>query len=114
LRAISLVAFPIGSIPLLITGLATNLVNPAISILPLFFSAAYAALLLASERTCCGAAGLTGTRVHKFCDVLCSAGHLACLILTWVMFPMEFIYRRGEEGWLILGTYGSVFVIVDL
>lgn len=76
--AISLPAFPI----LLIHGLLSNNVNPAIGILPLFFSTAYSALLLANEKRCgCQASGLTGTPVHLAADICLGVGHLVCLIL---------------------------------
>jgi hypothetical protein len=82
LRAISLATFPPAFLILLIQGLASGDVNPAIGILPLFFSSAFSALLLANEKKCgCQGSGLTGTAIHLVCDVLLGVGLLVCLIL---------------------------------
>lgn len=82
LRAISLAIFPPGFLLLLIQGIGSGDVNPAIGIIPLFFSAAFSALLLANEKKCgCQDSGLTGTPVHLVFDVLLGVALLVCLIL---------------------------------
>jgi hypothetical protein len=82
LRAISLATFPPGFLILLIQGIFAAKVNPAIGILPLFFSSAYSALLLANEKRCgCQASGLTGTSIHLVFDLLLGVALLVCLIL---------------------------------
>jgi hypothetical protein len=42
-------------------------------------------------------------------DALLSIGLLVCLVLTWVFLP-----RAWSGGHVMLGTYGSVFLMVDL
>jgi hypothetical protein len=111
LRALSIVGFAPAFLLLFISGLSSSRVNPAICILPLFFSALYSAFLLANEKTCgCQAAGLTGTPLHMMCDVLCGVPLLVCLILGWV--------SMGSSHWdpkaIIIGTYGTLFVIFNL
>ncbi|KAF2624609.1 hypothetical protein BU25DRAFT_413507 [Macroventuria anomochaeta] len=108
LRAISLAAFPPAFIILLISGLVLEQVNPAIGLVPLFFSSAYAALLLSNEKQCgCQAGGLTGTPFHFILDFLIGTGLLVCLILAWV-----FMGSYREHG-VILGTYGTNFLICN-
>ncbi|KAJ4349548.1 uncharacterized protein N0V89_008164 [Didymosphaeria variabile] len=65
LRALSILSFIPAFGLLLACGIVSESVNPAISILPLFFSSLYSAVLLANEKKCgCHAAGLTGTPLH--------------------------------------------------
>jgi hypothetical protein len=112
LRIVSLLTFPPGFLLLLLTGISSSHVNPAIGILPLFFSAAYSGILLAAERKCaCKAAGLTGTPWHWVCDFLCGVGLFVCLVLAWVFMGQGWGWRGGN---VMLGTYGSVFLIVNL
>ena len=110
LRAISLAVFPPAFIVLLIAGLQLHFVLPAIGLVPLFFSSAYSALLLANERRCgCQAGGLTGTPFHFIVDFVIGVGLLVCVILTWVLM---------EGGWngegIMMGTYGTTFLIWNL
>ncbi|KAI1559210.1 hypothetical protein PtrEW4_011846, partial [Pyrenophora tritici-repentis] len=96
LRAISLAIFPPGFILLFIQGIGSGDVNPAIGIIPFFFSAAYSALLLANEKKCgCQASGLTGTPVHLVFDVLLAAALIVCLILNRGNFINNFIEPAG-------------------
>lgn len=111
LRALSILSFPPAFVLLLTSGIISGHVNPSISLLPLFFSAAYAAILLANSRRCgCPASGLTGTPVHMMCDMLCAGPLLVCLILGWVSMGQRY---RDAAG-VILGSYGSVFVGFNL
>ncbi|ORY05373.1 hypothetical protein BCR34DRAFT_571989 [Clohesyomyces aquaticus] len=109
LRAISVLTFPPGFLFLLIQGIASGHVNPAISIIPLFFSSAFSAVLLHHERACgCQSAGLMGTPIHLVVDLLLGIGLFVCLILTWVFLP-----SRYDGGMVMLGTYCTNFVIVN-
>ncbi|KAF2026569.1 hypothetical protein EK21DRAFT_73907 [Setomelanomma holmii] len=90
LRAIALASFPPGFLILLIQGIIAGRVNPAIGILPLFFSAAFSALLLANEKKCgCQASGLAGTPIHLVFDLIIGVGLLVCLILDWVLMTQQ-------------------------
>jgi hypothetical protein len=110
LRAISLAAFPPGFLILFFQGIASHRVNPAIGILPLFFSSTFAALLLANEKKCgCQASGLMGTPIHLVFDLMIGIGLLVCLILDWVMMT-----QRMDRGLVMLGTYGTNFLICNL
>jgi len=112
LRAISLATFPPAFVILLISGIALKQVNPAIGLVPLFFSSAFAALLLANEKKCgCRAGGLTGTPFHFMLDFLIGTGLLVCLILAWVFMGQN---GRRRNGGIIIGTYGTNFIICNL
>jgi amino acid permease len=111
LRAISLATFAPAFLVLLIQGIVAEAVNPAIGILPLFFSSAFAALLLANEKKCgCQASGLTGTPIHLVFDLMLGIGLLVCLILDWVFLPGG----GTDRGMVMLGTYGTNFLICNL
>lgn len=111
LRVLCLASFTPAFILLLIGGIASEKVNPAIGILPLFFSAVYSAMSLVYEKKCtCSAAGLTGTPLHMMLDMLCGIGLLLCLILGWVSMGG----RIYDFGWpTILSTYGTTFMIFN-
>ncbi|KAJ4984321.1 hypothetical protein SVAN01_10162 [Stagonosporopsis vannaccii] len=111
LRAITLATFPPAFVILLISGIALKQVNPAIGLVPLFFSAAYAALLLANEKKCgCQAGGLTGTPFHFILDFLIGTGLLVCLILAWIFMGDRWCRRHGG---VVIGTYGTNFFICN-
>ncbi|KAF3031565.1 hypothetical protein E8E12_002081 [Didymella heteroderae] len=108
LRAICLLSFLPAFPILLIAGIALEQVNPAIGLVPLFFSSLYSAILLSNEKNCgCQAGGLTGTPFHFILDFLIGTGLLVCLILTWV-----FIGCYRESG-VVLGVYGTNFLIMN-
>jgi hypothetical protein len=107
LRALSLATFLI----LLIQGIAAHKVNPAIGILPLFFSSAFSALLLANEKKCgCQSSGLTGTLIHLVFDFALGIALLVCLILDWVCLSNG----STRRGLVVMGTYGTDFLICNL
>ncbi|KAH6629148.1 hypothetical protein C7974DRAFT_182051 [Boeremia exigua] len=109
LRALSLATFAPAFTILLISGIMLEQVNPAIGILPLFFSAAFAALLLANERRCgCQASGLAGTPLHFIADFVLGVGLAVCLVLAWV-----FVGSRRRHG-IVLAVYGTNFLICNL
>ena len=111
LRSISLATFPPAFLFLLVAGINLRQVNPAIGLVPLAFSSAYAAILLANEKKCgCQAGGLTGTPFHFILDFVIGTGLLICIILGWI-FMGVLHYRPGG---IILGTYGTVFLICNL
>jgi hypothetical protein len=110
LRALSILTFPPAFLLLLIQGIISSRVLPALGILPLFFSSAFAVLLLANERKCgCQSSGLSGTPIHLVFDVLLGAALLVLLILTWVFLPHHY-----DGGMVMLGTYGTNFLVFNL
>jgi hypothetical protein len=111
LRAIALATFPPAFLVLLIQGILSETVNPAIGILPLFFSSAFSALLLANEKKCgCQASGLNGTPIHLVFDLVLSIGLLVCLILAWASMGAGY----ADRGFVIMGTYGTNFMLCNL
>jgi hypothetical protein len=111
LRALSLAIFPPAFLVLLIQGVASRNVNPAIGILPLFFSSAFSALLLANEKKCgCQASGLTGTPIHLFFDLTLGIALLVCLIIDWLCLSNG----RTPRGLVMMGTYGTDFLLCNL
>lgn len=110
LRAIAVMTFPPAFLLLFIAGVTANRVNPAIGILPLFFSSAFNAFLLANENQCgCSSSGLTGTPIHLVFDLLLGIGVLVCIILTWIFLPNAY---NGQD--VMLGTYCTNFLITNL
>jgi hypothetical protein len=110
LRAISVLTFPPGFLLLFVSGITAHRVNPAIGIIPLFFSSAFSALLLANEKQCgCQSSGLAGTPIHLVFDLLLGVGLLVCLILTWVFLPRSW---NGSD--VMLGTYCTGFLGLNL
>lgn len=108
LRALSLLSFLPAFPVLLIAGIALEQVNPAIGLVPLFFSSLYSAVLLSNEKKCgCAGAGLTGTPFHFILDFMFGTGLLVCLILAWV-----FIGSERDSG-IVLGVYGTNFMILN-
>jgi hypothetical protein len=108
--AISVVTFPPGFLFLLIHGIVSENVHPAIGIVPLCFSAVFSLFLLANEKQCgCQRSGLSGTPVHLVFDVLLGVGHLTCLILTWI-----FLGQSRYDECVMFGTYCTWFLITDL
>jgi hypothetical protein len=112
LRVLSLASFPPAFIFLLIGGIASGRVNPAIGLLPLFFSSVYSAMSLVYEKKCtCSAAGLTGTPLHMMLDMLCGIGLLFCLVIGWISMGGRLPYVLGWP--IVLSTYGTTFMLFN-
>lgn len=112
LRQITVCAFPPACILCVIHGVATTWAFPALGALPLAGSAVLGLLLLYRDR---GAAAL-GSPVRPlssanvfFADSALAALLLALLVPTWVLLG-----RPYERGLVVLGTYCSVFMMVNL
>jgi hypothetical protein len=111
LRAISLATFIPAFIILLIAGIGLEAANPAIGIVPLFFSSAFSALLLANEKKCgCQASGLAGTPVHLIFDLTLGLSLLLFTIMGWLSMGGG----RADRGFVVLGTYGTNFMVINL
>ncbi|KAF2202819.1 hypothetical protein GQ43DRAFT_297924 [Delitschia confertaspora ATCC 74209] len=108
LRAISVLTFPPAFLLLLVQGIASRRVNPAIGLIPLAFSSAFSTFLLYNEKRCgCQSSGLTGP-IHLVADAILGVGLLVCLILTWVNLP-----RHWAGSQIMFGTYCSNFLLVN-
>ncbi|KAK9422595.1 hypothetical protein SUNI508_00458 [Seiridium unicorne] len=110
LRRTVVIQFPFAFILLLSHGLASGGAFPAIGLLPLSLSTLLSALLL--NRDSIAAVGssvqaLTASNV-LFLDILLALFQLAFLIPTWVT-----VTRTWNESLIVLGTYASVFMMID-
>ncbi|KAJ4299286.1 hypothetical protein N0V90_004530 [Kalmusia sp. IMI 367209] len=98
LRALSIVSFPPAFILLLISGISAQEVNPAIGILPLFFSSAYSLALLANEKRCGGThAYFVGRQVY---DAFQPGAKYpsACSQCQYFSFPQISVKFQGGSG----------------
>ena len=110
LRTIAVLTFIPGFLMLAIQGLKTHQKFPAVGIVPLFFSTAFSALLLAKQKRCgCQPSGLIGALIFV-CEVILGAGLLVVLIWWWVVVPWKWVRREM----IMLGSYGTNFLIVNL
>ncbi|KAK9776820.1 hypothetical protein AB5N19_10699 [Seiridium cardinale] len=110
LRRTAIIQFPFAFILLLSHGLASGRAFPAIGLLPLSLSTLLSALLL--NRDSVAAVGspvqaLTASNV-LFLDIMLALFQLGFLIPTWVT-----ITKPWNENLIVLGTYASVFMMID-
>lgn len=105
---IFLPAFPL----LLAHGIASGKALPALGLLPLAGSALLAALLLYRDRVAAIGSPIQSLSAANvfFADALLALTQLGMLIGSWVILTDT--WRHNSE--LILGTYATVFMMVDL
>jgi hypothetical protein len=104
LRATCLVDFFPGITILLVQGILSKEVVPAIGILPLFFSAILGCFLISrAAMVKCNCQGLEGHPATLVVDMLIGIGLMVVVIITWVKM----------KDWVMLGTYGTVFLIIN-
>lgn len=111
LRKITIYSFPPALIMLLIHGIGSSYAFPALGLLPLACSTLLGLLLLHRDQVAAFGSPfqmLSPSNIF-FADSSIAAFLLACLIPTWV-----FLDRPDDEGMIILGTYCSVFLMVNL
>lgn len=111
LRRVTILSFPPAFLILLIHGVSSSWAFPALGILPLAVSAVLGALLLHRDRVAALGSpvqALTPENIF-YADTTLVIWYLAFLIPTWV-----FLGRPSDEEIIILGTYGSVFLMVNL
>lgn len=111
LRRVTILLFPPAFLILLIHGVSSSWAFPALGILPLAVSAVLGALLLHRDRVAALGSpvqALTPENIF-YADTILVIWYLAFLIPTWV-----FLGRPSDEEIIILGTYGSVFLMVNL
>lgn len=111
LRRITIFTFLPACIMCTIHGVATTYAFPALGTIPLAGSAATGLLLLYRDRVAAlgsSIRALSSANVF-FADVTLAALLLALLVPTWV-----FLDRPDESEMVVLGTYCSVFMMVNL
>jgi hypothetical protein len=111
LRRTTILSLPPAFIILLIHGIGSSWAFPALGILPLTSSAVFGALLLHRDRV-----AALGSPIQAFtpqnifyADSALAIWYLAFLIPTWVVLD-----RAWPSEMIILGTYGSVFLMINL
>lgn len=110
LRRITILSFPPAFVILLIHGVGCSWAFPALGILPLAVSAVLGALLLHRDRVAALGSPIQALSPENifYADATLAAWYFAFLIPTWVL-----LHRPSEEEMIILGTYGSVFLMVN-
>ncbi|KAK8029567.1 hypothetical protein PG993_010858 [Apiospora rasikravindrae] len=112
LRRVALVQYAFCWVLLLAHGIAAGRALPALGLLPLTASALLSGVLL--HRDALAAAGspvqtsLSAQNV-LYCDLVVAGVQLTLLIFSWI----DLSDRYGEASLTILGTYGTVFMMVD-
>ncbi|KUI67522.1 hypothetical protein VM1G_03630 [Cytospora mali] len=110
LRRITIFTFPVSLLMLTIHGVGSRWAFPALGLLPHATSVVFGSLLLYRERVAALGSPIQALSPSNifFADVALAVWYLAFLIPTWVLLGAP-----RDEGWIILGTYGSVFLIVN-
>ncbi|KND87669.1 hypothetical protein TOPH_07670 [Tolypocladium ophioglossoides CBS 100239] len=110
LRRICLFGFPLGFVLLLVHGIVSRKVVPALGLVPMAGSALLGALLVYREKKARPVQGVLAFVVFV-ADVALALMHLGMLIPTWVTMTRDRWYDRPL---VILGTYGTLFLVLDL
>ncbi|KAL1876977.1 hypothetical protein Daus18300_002585 [Diaporthe australafricana] len=110
LRRITILSFPPAFLILLIHGVNCRWAFPALGILPLAVSALLGALLLHRDRVAALGSPIQALSADNifYADTVLAIWYFAFLIPTWAL-----LHRPSEEEMIILGTYGSVFLMVN-
>ncbi|KAF2145100.1 uncharacterized protein K452DRAFT_284483 [Aplosporella prunicola CBS 121167] len=116
LRRLPLFAFPPAFALLLAHGIVSRRVFPALGLAPLGYSALLSAVLLWCGLTYSPALGSPTSSVGAalvvfILDAVLAGMNLAFLIVSWVDMPND--WRWGRKDLIVLGTYGTVFMILD-
>lgn len=111
LRRITILSFLPAFLILLIHGVKSSWAFPALGILPLAVSAVLGALLLHRDRVAAVGSAIQALSPANifYADTVLAVWYFAFLIPTWL-----FLGRPWDRGLIILGTYGSVFLMVNL
>ncbi|KUI58921.1 hypothetical protein VP1G_06184 [Cytospora mali] len=110
LRRITIFTFPASLLMLTIHGIGSRWAFPALGLLPHATSVVFGSLLLYREHVAALGSPIQALSPSNifFADVALAVWYLAFLIPTWVLLGAPY-----DEGWIILGTYGSVFLMVN-
>lgn len=111
LRKVTIFGFLPASLLLIIHGVITSYAFPALGMIPQAGSAALGLLLLYRDRVAALGSpvrAFSSTNIF-FADLILAVVFLAMLIPTFVLLG-----EPRHEGQIILGTYASVFMIINL
>ncbi|KAK6836074.1 hypothetical protein PG990_013566 [Apiospora arundinis] len=111
LRRIAIVQYGIAWILLLAHGIAAGWAFPALGLIPLTASFLVSGLLLHRDALAAGGSPVQSLSPQNvmWCDLFIAGLQLLLLIFSWV----ELSEKRYEASMVILGTYGTVFMMVD-
>lgn len=111
LRRVTILSFAPAFFILLIHGISSGWAFPALGILPLAVSAVLGAMLLHRDRVAALGSPVQALSPENifYADTALAVWYIAFLIPTWV-----FLGRPWHRDTIILGTYGSVFLMVNL
>ncbi|KAH6659304.1 hypothetical protein BKA67DRAFT_10211 [Truncatella angustata] len=111
LRRLAIIQFPFAFILLLAHGLASNKALPAIGLLPLSLSALLSALILYRDNVSALGSSVQALTASNllYLDILLAFFQLSLLIPTWIQLSNSWYHA----SLVILGTYGSVFMMVN-
>lgn len=111
LRRVTILSFAPAFFVLLIHGISSGWAFPALGILPLAVSAVLGAMLLHRDRVAALGSPVQALSPENifYADTALAVWYIAFLIPTWA-----FLGRPWRRETIILGTYGSVFLMVNL
>lgn len=110
LRLVTLITFPPAFIMLLIHGILGGGAFPAVALIPLAISALLALYLLNPNAVTAGGSAITLADGHVVAiDLSLAIWLFVMCICSWINVPRW----RHDRGLVMLGTYGSVWVMVN-
>lgn len=111
LRKITIASFPFAFTLLLIHGIITNRSFPALDILPLAASALLSVLILRRDLL-----AALGSPIQALSESNIFAADLALLVfdLIFLLISWATIRDPWDRGQIVLGTYGTVPLMLDL
>lgn len=110
LRRITIFTFPPAFFMLIIHGVGSHYAFPALGLLPHAVSVTFGSVLLYRDQVLSSGSpiqALSPTNIF-YVDVGLAAWYFAFLIPTWVFLA------KPREDMIVLGTYASVFMMVNL
>lgn len=110
LRQLTILSFPPAFILLLIHGIAAEIAFPALGLLPLAASALLGALILHRDQFAAAGSPIQSLSSHNvfIADVTSAVFLLAFLVPSWIMLT------DAPSPLIVLGTYGTVFMMLNL
>ncbi|KAK7912151.1 hypothetical protein PG985_014632 [Apiospora marii] len=114
LRRIAIVQYLFAWILLLAHGIAASAALPALGLIPLTCSALLSGLLLHRDALAAAGSPLQSLSAQNvmMCDLAVGGLQLLLLVFTWIELSGAH-YWHSDTSITILGTYGTVFMMVD-